>query len=211
MKKRNKVVISENWSLASSHEKREGIAEYVETSDPISLLTAGTDVLSEIKDWEIDGLIASVSKEQAGLFDAAPFPVVSVIGDPDLDLPCADADPEACGAMAADYLLGLGHTHFATICLPFSGSHRARSAGFTRRLMTQDVQFAGEYFLEPGEIGSPEKKGNLASWIQALEKPLALFCTDDLVGSQILSLLSENNIYAPEDVSVLGCENEPVF
>ncbi len=211
VKKRKKVVISGIWSLASSHEVREGVSEYIETCDDIALIVSGSDTLSEIKDWEIDGLIVSVAKEQAGLFDASPFPVVSVVGDPDLDLPYVDADPEACGALAADYLLGLGHTHFAAICRPFAGSHRARSAGFARRLMTRNVQFEGEYFLEPGELESPERWKNMASWVQALEKPAAIFCTDDCVGSQILSLMSENGIYAPEDISVLGCENEPVF
>jgi len=199
------------WHLGTAHAQRDGVSEYLETSKDVLLQVTHAEQLSSIPDWEVDGLIAPIEEKNAATFLKAPFPVVGTSADPGLDIPFVDADPEACGVMAADYFLGLGHTQFATIYSSTTATHLLRARGFVNHLNAKGIQSVGELFLEHGELGCPEGEDRFLAWLRTLGKPTALFCTNDLLGVQILSLMGTADFFAPEDVSVLGCENECVL
>jgi len=199
------------WHLGTAHAQRDGVLEYIGSFKNIVLQVCGADQFSSIPDWDIDGLIAPIDESNAALFSKAPFPVVSTSANPGFDIPFADTDPEMCGRMAADYFLGLGHTQLATICSSDAASQLLRVRGFVDHLEAKGIQPAGELLLEDGELGLPSGGGRFLAWLRALKKPTAIFCTHDQPAGQVLSLIDSTDLFAPEDVSVLGCENERTF
>ena len=50
----------------------------------------------------------------------------------------------------------------------------------------------------------------LAKWLKKLPKPLALFACNDTRANQVLNVCNTYNINVPQDVAVLGVDNDPV-
>ncbi len=211
MENMKRVMMVAAWQLGGSHEYLDGVSEYIESSPTMRLQLSTLEMLPSISKWEIGGLITSIPVGSVDYIRACPFPVVSMSSLPELNLPYVDADPDAIGALAADYFLGLGHTQFSVFYYSESMAHRLRVAGFINRLHEKGVQSVGEYVMKPGELESPKGQGKIMTWLRTRAKPSALFCTDDWTGSHVLPLLKEAGFCVPEDISVLGCEDERIF
>ncbi len=206
-----KVMVVQTWRMGASHALLDGISEFFETRKDTSIMTTEQNQLSFIAEWEIDGLITSINKKNIDRIGTCPFPVISTAGVPELNLPYVDADPDAIGVMAADYFLGLGHTQFAVAYKTMGSAHERRAAGFVNRLTAKGVRSVAEFSRKLGDLNDPECQERILAWIRSLKKPVALFCTYDFLGGTIISLLEEVGVFAPEDISVLGCEDDRII
>ena len=45
-------------------------------------------------------------------------------------------------------------------------------------------------------------------WLDSLEKPIAIFATNDQLAVRLLDACRRAGISVPEDLAVVGCENE---
>lgn len=137
--------------------------------------------------------------------------IPTVIVDTDLSFPgvaSIDVDDWAVGAAAAEALQQAGFRSFA--CLgndtPYSAQ---RIEGFTRQIGNavpihtesafQDASYS-EHFLEPNE--------ELNQWLLDLPKPVGIFAVHDPLGRFLCSSCRELGLSVPEQIAVVGANND---
>ena len=94
------------------------------------------DVMDSLREWQPDGVLGHVFDQQlASELEAWGGPWVNTtLTLPELQVPTVDADQDAVGEMAADYLLGLGFRNFGFYGNPWAVFSQLREAGFQRGL-----------------------------------------------------------------------------
>lgn len=117
-------------------------------------------------------------------------------------------DNEEGAYQAARYLLELGHRRIATITGQLhvtSGIERLK--GFKRALREAGVSIAPEYVQE-GRFDrlSGYEKGLML--LQFSPRPTAIFAANDLVALGVLAALRELGLRCPEDVSLVGFDDQ---
>ncbi|WP_395802886.1 LacI family DNA-binding transcriptional regulator [Arthrobacter sp. FW306-04-A] len=115
-------------------------------------------------------------------------------------------DDDGGGGMAADHLLGLGHTRIGHL----SGSDGAsahRRAGFRRQ-----VQAAGVELLVAESKGTSEEDGYIAaSWLlDHHPDTTAIFSANDTMAVGAFAALKARGLDVPGDISVIGYDNSPL-
>ena len=132
-------------------------------------------------------------------------------------LPYADVDPEALGKMAAEYFIERGFRHFGMAALDKSFYSRYRGEAFVEVLRRRKL---------PCDVFNPRKKyppcgiplpplsyysERACRWLASLPKPAAVFCINDFVGLWICELCRQIDIRVPEEVAVLGVDDDETF
>lgn len=225
MRKRLRVALLIESSRAYGRGLLEGIARYSRLYGPWALYHDGRSLGEEApawfkKGWKGDGIIARIDTlAQAKVIAGAGLPTVDLRGKFELGYPILEADDEATARMAADHLLGHGFRHFAFT--GFAGtnfSERRRqyfrqaieAAGFVCRDYSAPVKPAtsrttGQEQYETGD------EARLARWLMELPRPVGLMACNDVRAQQVLILCRELGIAAPEDIAVIGVDNDPLL
>ncbi len=140
---------------------------------------------------------------------AIPASTPLVIAGGRVSIPRADTvanDDRAGGRMAAEHLVGLGHTR-----LGFVG---ARSAAASERLagFRAGVGEAGDVHVSTLPEELTEDAGFRAATALFDEHPdvTAVFGANDVMALGAMSSLAERGLRVPEDVSVIGYDDTPV-
>jgi len=169
----------------------------------------------ELRAYRMAGLIVIPSA------DSRLVPMAAASGG-EIPVICLDRCPEGCkgdtvtvdnaeGAyQAARYLLELGHRRIATIAGPLhvtSGVERLK--GFKRALREAGVSIAQEYIQE-GRFDrlSGYEKGLML--LQFSPRPTAIVAANDLVALGVLAALREMGLRCPEDVSLVGFDDQEI-
>ena len=146
-----------------------------------------------------------------------------------LKIPCIDLSDESeivqgvpkvrpdnitIGHVGAEYFMGKGYTHFGFCGYNvgrWSGWSNSRGEGFREALElmghkcdTFKTPFTHNFvpkWMEGEEM-------QLISWIESLPKPLAIMTCNDLRANQIINACRNANIQIPEEVAVLGVNND---
>ncbi len=138
----------------------------------------------------------------------------TVIADTDSVYPGAlsvDINDVAVGTTAAEYFLGAGYRNFAFVGLdcPYS---KQRLDGFRRRLQRENLNCDFHEETEPInrhyiEIWK-ESSAALRRWLKSLPKPVAVFAAHDPLGRLVCEAGREAGILIPEELAVLGANND---
>ncbi|MCL2305999.1 MAG: XylR family transcriptional regulator [Planctomycetaceae bacterium] len=113
------------------------------------------------------------------------------------------------GKMAAQFFLEKNFKNFA-----FVGDHPERKWGRDRQIAFTGVVSQQGYrcysyvpeFQEGYEAEADRKR--LARWLKKLPKPVGVFAAIDVRGRQILAACLQSGIRVPQEVSVLGVDND---
>jgi len=119
-------------------------------------------------------------------------------------------DNKAVGRCGAEYLLEKGFKRFAFVediwASPWSSD---RFEGFTERLSGEGVS------CDLYRVGSDSARNDwevdresLAAWLSGLPKPVAVFAASDSRGGQVLNACQYAGISVPNEVAVLGVDND---
>lgn len=175
----------------------------------------GAAVPRWLADWRGDGIIARVdSPEIAEALRGTGLPVVDVSAERDAsEFPRVSIDNPAVARLAAEHLARKGFSHFA-----YCGDERflwsrQRGAEFDRC-----VQAAGHAcaFFAPGvkarrAPGSDAEHRAIAEWLAELPKPIGVFACYDGRAQQVLEACQARGLHVPDDVAVLGVDNDEVL
>lgn len=112
------------------------------------------------------------------------------------------------GYEAARHLLGLGHKRIAHLCgNEYFLSTRERRRGFMQAMdeakLTPMHVIQGEYDMSFGYRTAKR-------WIQEGALPTAVFAGDDYIAIGVLNALLEEGIRVPQDVSVIGYDDQVI-
>jgi LacI family transcriptional regulator len=117
----------------------------------------------------------------------------------------------AIGRMAAEHLLERGYQSFG--CCGFSQehwSHRRRN-GFEREVAHAGFECSVYESPRAGLKVWKEDQTKLVEWLRALPKPVGIFATNDMRGQHVLDACARQNIAVPEQVAVIGVDNDEVL
>ncbi len=154
---------------------------------------------SALREKKIDGMICFVrsSAQLRALRHFVPHVVnVSHLGEP-RNAVSIHTDDEAVGVLAAEHFLEKGFTRFLYLGLVDHAYSLARHRGFESRIKSEGYSVTYRAF-------SSERW----SWLRELPKPCALFVGADWMAFQALEACAEQGIAVPDDIAVLGVDND---
>jgi LacI family transcriptional regulator len=134
--------------------------------------------------------------------------------DPEWDIPYFATDNDAIGRMGARELIERGFRNLA-----FCGIPRTRLTGWSERRQAAFAQCAHEagvacsVFPVNGHAGrkSSNLHKRLSAWIESLPKPVGLMACYDVRARHVLDACRELGLLAPEDVAVIGVDNDELM
>jgi LacI family transcriptional regulator len=91
---------------------------------------------------------------------------------------------------------------------------RDRGESFAKRIAKAGYE---TYFYQYGQLrlrGKPSREDNqvlLAEWLKSLPKPLAIMACNDDRGQHVLEVCKRDGFKVPEDIAVLGVDNDPMI
>ncbi|MFY7863964.1 XylR family transcriptional regulator [Roseateles sp.] len=219
----HKIALLFNANKIYDREVISGIASYLKSTRAAWDLFMEEDFrcrLNGIDTWVGDGIIADFDDPQIceALADIK-IPVVAVGGSYEdvrkypAGVPYVATDNEALIRMAFDHLIEGGLRNFALFSLPESGENRwaqERESAFCQ-LMQKDRLWAeiyrGHATAAPTWVDAEQ---NLIQWVQRLPKPIGIIAVTDARARQLLQACSIAGIPVPEQVAVLGIDNDPL-
>jgi LacI family transcriptional regulator len=120
-------------------------------------------------------------------------------------------DENAVGRMAAEYFINHGFTRFAFCGFDNMIWSRRRGESFSR---TIKEYFFKTYFYKQDEIkesNEEEEQNLIAQWLQSLPKPIAVMACNDDKGREVLSACKIANFKVPNDVAILGVDDDDLI
>lgn len=127
----------------------------------------------------------------------------------DLDVSYIAVDNVKGGAMAAEYLINFGHRRLATV----TGNLQTQAGldrfeGFQKTLTKMGVEFNQEYFYK-GDYSRRSAREAAQHFFSLDNPPTAIFVASDDMALEIISVAHENGIKVPEDISIVGFDDNP--
>ena len=203
-----------------------GVAKYVRQHGPWSIFFQerglGDSAPPWLENWEGDGILARVENLQmAAAIRRVGVPTVDLrYLLPNLNLPSVRTDDAAATALAWEHLRERGFQHFA-----YCGFNGADYSDIRRDQFAQRVSQTGlrcHVYVDPHqsshsastlkheEIGLTDGD-RVAHWIKQLPKPIGLMTCNDIRGQQALDACRSIGVAVPDDVAVIGVDNDEVL
>lgn len=193
-----------------------GIAEYVETFGPWSLfidpLADSNYPEGRSKNWRGDGILTYIeSAARAERLRQRGVPTVELFAYRlDGKLPLVANDDMAIGRIAAEHFLERHFKNFA-----FSGYINTLWVTRREKGFADAIHEAGHrepislLIRRPKTLAQWETaQQQLTDWIRALPKPIGLMACSDDHAQRILDACQRANVAVPEEVAVLGVDND---
>jgi LacI family transcriptional regulator len=226
MKKIPKVALFFETSAVNDRRTMRGIAKYASLRGPWIFYTKlhpfymmrGKDIwrkriLPELKSWGPDGIIAHVDERRAGDLIALNVPIIhESMAESKIGGRIAFGDDNlSIGKAGAEYFLNMGFKNYA-FCgfVGISWSH-TRSEAFCKRISAAGF----EVFTYQGYASNIRQKffviedqKPLCDWLKSLPKPVAVMACNDARAQQIIDACNFSDIEIPDNVAVLGVDND---
>ena len=204
-----------------------GIAKYVRAHDPWSVffqdLNLCDDTPAWLKHWQGEGIITRLENDDiVRVIQSLKVPAVYLRHvRPAVKTPCVLTDNPAVSRLCFEHLRERGFRHFA-----FCGFNGADYSDERREAFCRLVTAAGlQCHIYTDREASPAAKGNTAKyeglglkdggqvtqWVERLPKPVGLMACNDMRGQQVLDACRALGVTVPEEVAVIGVDNDEVI
>ncbi len=197
----------------------EGIVTYVRAHDPWSIWLPeqrrGEAPPDWLKRWRGDGIIARIETEEiARMLRRTGLPVVDVsAARPLTTVPWVETDDNAIARLAVEHLAERGFRRLAFVGEPQFNWSLFRESGFVAHAQALGLDFTVAPASRPRSRSrsADGTSAHLADWLLELEKPVGVFCCYDIKAQQVLDLCREYDLAVPEQVAVIGVDNDPLL
>jgi LacI family transcriptional regulator len=222
MSERRQVAVIIHSERAYHRKILRGIGAYMNEVGDWSLYIEDQSLqkLPDLDNWHGDGIILafgiqSVIKTVCRL----RLPTVGIEGgsagyDPASRIPNFRTDNAAIGRLGAEHLIERGFTRLAFCGFPAVGENPwcvERATAFRRCAKEHGVLCA----VYTGQVTTVRKWINLqhelTAWLESLEKPVGLLAANDDRARHVLEACRAVGLHVPEDVAVLGVDNDEVM
>jgi LacI family transcriptional regulator len=197
----------------------EGIVDYVREHEPWSMYLPeqgrGDRPPSWLRSFRGDGIIARIENPTvARHVAAARLPTIDVSAARLLPaLPWLETDDAAIADLGFQHLAERGFRHFAFCGDPAFGWSKGRGAHFERL-----VRAAGHAFhryeipRRRGQQASWDRtRADLGAWIEHLPRPTGVLACYDIMAQQILDACRDRDVAVPEEIAVVGVDNDELL
>jgi LacI family transcriptional regulator len=218
-------------SRAYGRELLSGIAAFLQTHGPWSVFHQerglGDGAPSWLRGWKGDGVIARFETREL-------VQRVRKLRIPTVDLRCRfklpgipriETDDRLVVKLGVEHLAGRGLRHFA-YCGFTAANYSERRLSFFRELLGEaaihifegpPLQAGSDTGLDNvsdtvrGEVAGMSQDSRLARWLEALPRPVGVFACNDIRAQQVLNVCRANGVSVPDDVAVIGVDNDEVL
>lgn len=188
----------------------EGISDYNQLDEwLIRIAELHQDLPKIILSLKPDGLIYTARMQLA---DTLKLPKVSLFNhEPQQGLFSAAIRQESAGKLAAEFFCNKGYRSMAFITGSMQPRSRRRFAGFQQVIKAHEREAC--FYENPCEQGIfPYKElqeyiDKLGQWLSRQPRPLGIFTLNDSYALHALEACRQYNIKVPEEVAVLGADN----
>ena len=167
-------------------------------------------------DWKFDGIIARIETESmARIIADMNVPTVDVSAARLVDgIPWVETDDEAIAQQALEHLRDCGLQNFAFFGDPFYNCSIWRQDAFERILGHTDTVKSSIFNLpvrtEPAVRWWTQREA-IRTWLDGLSKPVGIFACYDGCGQQLLEICRYYDIRVPDDVAIVGVDNDELL
>lgn len=167
------------------------------------------------KNLGADGIIADireVEKIESLLRPQIPLITIGNTRAKNSNTPNIRGDTELTGKMGADHFLEHGFKYFAFCSYEEFEWSRSRCNEFVKRIKNAgfEAHIYKRPYLKPNIPWEKEQK-MIMEWIKSLPKPLGIMACNDDFGRQILEACKFAKITVPEEVAVLGVDDDEII
>lgn len=190
-------------------EDRECRAAHIRTD------TKGRGWVTDVKNMQPGTIVARIGDH--ALVDAlreAELPVIDIGGElPGLGFPVVGLDNPAIGRIMAEHLIERGFRRLAFVGMRGPQWAEDRRSGFIAAAAARGLDVAEQdspYDPLPLQLDSSVRI-RLQQWLRDLPKPVGIAACNDHTGRSILGQCRELDLAVPEDVAVLGVDNDDLI
>jgi LacI family transcriptional regulator len=155
-------------------------------------------------------IIENRRQVEAALKAEIPCMVINNIVE-DMDVSYIGIDNVKGGEIAAEYLTALGHKRLAIITGNLqTQSGKQRLEGFRRYLEKAGIPLTADYIYE-GDYSRRSARDGMEKFLSFEHKqpPTAVFAASDDMALEAISVVIEKGLKVPEDISILGFDDNP--
>ena len=205
-------------SMAYGRDILHGVAQYLRVNGPWTIFFEHRSLQDPappwLADWDGDGIITTLLPQFGHLIPKTGIPIIDLDDQaPTSGLPTVQSDQEAIGTLAAEHLLERGFTRFAFLGYPEFEWSRRRWASFDSKI--RKAGYSCDVYLESQPVTWGHQQAAwetevkaLSHWIARFPKPLGLMACNDYRGIQLLDACRRARIAVPEEVAVVGVDND---
>lgn len=201
-----------------------GISRYAQLHGPWNFHIKAGDfeqALPKMKQWGGTGIIARIPNERvAKAILEANLPTIALglsdeqmqPGSPLAELSELSSDAVEVATMAANHLMERRFRHFAYVGVEGRVWSQRREREFS--LQIRKAGFEPHIYAPPQRTTDrvwEKEQALIVDWLHSLPKPVGLFACNDDRGREVLEACRLMNLRVPEDVAVLGVDNDEVF
>lgn len=219
MKERRSVALLIETSNAYARGVLDGIIGYVRQHEAWSIYLPEQERAARppswLSRWRGDGIIARIETDEiANAVRRTKLPVVDVSAARHVpDIPWVETDDQSIARLAAEHLLQRGFRH-----LGFCGDPGFNWSIWRQQQFASIVREAGlECYihesiprLNPEYSWNREKRG-LQAWVRRLPQPIGIMACYDIKAQQLLDVCREMDIAVPEQMAVIGADNDELL
>lgn len=174
--------------------------------------------LPDLKRWGATGIIGRIqSEEVARQVLEMKIPLVMMdrtveqlaAGNPLAKVPDIAPDSRKAGRLAAEHLLERGFSRFGYCGYAGRVWSQQRQEGFSERI--EEASFSCDIYESPDRPSRQSWNREVVfvqKWLQSLTKPLGIMACNDTRGLQLLEACFLSEIRVPDDVAVVGVDND---
>lgn len=218
-----KIILLSDFAEEYGKNLLRGIARYSKDHGPWTFCrmpgyyreTIGIDgILDWAREWKADGIIGQFyNNAEVRRFSDAGIPVIAQDFKERIDgIPNITGAYRETGKMAAEYFLKKGFRNFAFYGFKNIVWSRERAEGFQQRVREAGCE---THLYERTDSRGMDlwhyKPSALHRWLKSLPKPVALMTCDDNMGNHITEAARHIRIRIPEEVAVLGVDNDEML
>jgi LacI family transcriptional regulator len=192
-----------------------GVRRYIAEHEPWSLYLEPRDLMSSfpawLEKWPGDGILARTgNREMLTRLKALGLPVVELRRlRPNLPFPFIGMDNSHMGERVAEHFRSRGFQRFACYLDRSEEYFRERIRHFAREVRAEGFPCPIFEALSPSSrLRWDKHQQALADWLLSLEKPVGIFASSDQLGFWLLDAARRAGISVPEEVAVVGAEND---
>lgn len=172
-----------------------------------------TDGFNALNNHNVGGvifadIIENRKQVEAALEEGVPCMVINNVVH-DLKVNYIAVDNVKGGSIATDYLVNFGHRRIATVTGNIQTQAGAdRFEGYQKTLKKYDIAFNPEYVYK-GDYSRRSARLAAERFFGLEEPPTAIFAASDDMALEIISVAFEKGIRIPEDISIVGFDDNP--
>lgn len=165
--------------------------------------------------WQGDGVIARIENDEiAAIVRQLGLPVVDVSAARVLqNIPWVETDDQVIAEIAANHLHERGFRNFAYCGVADFNWSVWREQHFVSTLKSHgchcDVHNVSQ--RQDKRFSWSRERQELRTWVRGLEKPVGVLACYDIQAQQLLEACREEDIAVPEQVAVLGVDNDELL